>query len=354
MTPLLQPFLVNDAFGDPALYVDFRFERRGLLLDLGDIAALDARRILRLSDVFVSHAHVDHFIGFDQLLRVCFGRDKLLRLYGPEGFIERVAHRLAGYAWNLAERYRSELRLEVTEIVSTTRTRVALFRAGERFRPGPATERGIADGVILADDLLLVRAAVLDHRIPCLAFAIEERAHVNIWKNRLEARGLAVGPWLRELKRAVLLDAAADTPIPVAWRPGHAGGPAALPLGELARSVAQVTAGQKIVYVVDVLYSASNIESIVGLARDADLLFIEAAFADADSERAAERHHLTTVQAGWLGRQAGVRRLEPFHFSPRHAGEEGRLRREVAAAFAGEIPQPRPTESPRQGTIRSG
>lgn len=342
MTPLLQPFLVNDPFGDPALYIDFRFERRGLLLDLGDVARLDTRRILRLSDVFVSHAHVDHFIGFDHLLRVCFGRDKRLRLHGPEGFIERVAHRLAGYDWNLVDRYRSELRLEVTEVVSATLTRTASFRAGDRFRPGPTAEHAIVDGIVLADDLLRVRAAVLDHRIPCLAFAIEERAHVNIWKSRLEAKGLAVGSWLRELKHAILRDAAADTPIPVAWRRGIDGGPSTLPLGDLARAVARVTAGQKIAYVVDALYSAANAQRIVALARDADLLFIESAFAAAERERAAERYHLTTVQAGWLGRQAGARRLEPFHFSPRHAGEEARLRREVEAAFAGEIPPEEP------------
>ena len=54
MTPLLHPSLVNDRFGDPALYVDVMFEKRGLLFDLGDLHALEPRKILKLSDVFVS------------------------------------------------------------------------------------------------------------------------------------------------------------------------------------------------------------------------------------------------------------------------------------------------------------
>jgi hypothetical protein len=40
-----------------------------------------------------------------------------------------------------------------------------------------------------------------EHSAPCLGFAIEEIAHVNIWKNRLAELGLPVGSWLRSRKR---------------------------------------------------------------------------------------------------------------------------------------------------------
>lgn len=337
MTPLLHPFLVNDRFGDPALFVDVKFERRALLLDLGDLHALDPRKILRLSDIFVSHAHLDHFVGMGQALRVLLGRDKQVRLTGPAGFIDRVGHALAAYSWNLVDRYSAELRFTVTEVLSASRARRAVFRLKGAFGREAVETCDLDGGLVLDDDTFQVRAAVLDHRIPCLAFAVQERAHVNVWKDRLARRGLAVGPWLRELKRAVVRGAPDETPIRAACREGGEPGERVLPLGTLKRDILQIVPGQKIAYVVDALYSEDNVGRIVELARGADILFIEAAFARQDAGRAADRYHLTTEQAGRLGRLAGVRRLEPFHFSPRYAGQEARLRAEVEEAFGGPL-----------------
>lgn len=55
MRSTFRPELVNEAFGNPGLYVDFKFEKQALLFDLGDLAALPPKKILRISDVFVSY-----------------------------------------------------------------------------------------------------------------------------------------------------------------------------------------------------------------------------------------------------------------------------------------------------------
>ena len=86
MRPLLHPSLVNGRFGDPALYIETLFETRTILFDLGDIGALSPRKIKRLEHILVSHAHVDHFVGFDRLLRLLVGREKKISLYRPPGF----------------------------------------------------------------------------------------------------------------------------------------------------------------------------------------------------------------------------------------------------------------------------
>jgi ribonuclease Z len=332
MRPMLHPMLVNGRTGDPALYVETLFDRRAILFDLGEIAALSPRKVQRLEHVFVSHAHIDHFVGFDRLLRLLVGREKTIRLYGPEGFIDNVHHKLRAYRWNLVDRYLSDLSFVVTEIDSSLAARTVRFRLKAAFAEEPFGDGRIAGGVVHSEPTFRVSTAVLEHRTPCLGFAIEEVAHVNVWKNRLAEMGLPVGPWLRALKRAVLEDRPDDHLVRIAAAP--AAPDMELPLGRL-RDVVTVTPGQKIAYVADAANTPVNRAAIIGLVQNADLLFIEAAFATADAALAAERAHLTTVAAGRIAREARVRRVEPFHFSPRYTGEEERMLAEVMAAFSG-------------------
>lgn len=335
MKPIFHPRLVNDPFGDPGVYVDFLFEKRALLFDLGSLSPLSSRQLLRVTHAFVSHAHMDHFAGFDSLLRVLLGREKLLWLFGPPGFLDRVEHKLAAYTWNLVESYENELRFRVTEVGPDGSGSSADFSSRDGFRRGPATPASFPGGVVVDEETFLVRCAVLDHRIPCLAFALEEKFHINVWKSGLESLGLPTGPWLRDLKSAVVRGDPDDTPVEVRWREDGEAREARVALGELRAQALRIVPGQKIAYVTDVVYHPANATAILELARDADLLFIEATFAADEEDRAAEKHHLTSRQAGWLARRAGAKRLVPFHFSPKHSEDGDRLLREALEAFTG-------------------
>src|SRR5258706_13879003 len=172
--------------------------RRAILLALGDSARLSPRKFHRLDRVFVSHAHLDHFIGFDRQLRILVGREKTVALYGPRGFIDHVHHKLQASLWNLADRYVSDLAFVVPEITSSSETRIAQFRLRNAFAAEPIGTRPIVDNVICNQPAFRVSAAILEHRTPCLGFAIEEAAPVNVWRSRLAGRGLLLGPWLAE------------------------------------------------------------------------------------------------------------------------------------------------------------
>ncbi|TVP80533.1 MBL fold metallo-hydrolase [Thioalkalivibrio sp.] len=334
MRPLFQTRLVNGTSGDPALYIDFEFRRRALLFDLGDITTLAPRHVLRLTDIFVSHAHMDHFIGFDRVLRLMLGRAKRLRLYGPPGFLDRVTHRVLGYTWNLVANYPVELVIEAAELESNGTVRRAAFRSRNRFERTELEPAAAREGVLLDEEDFRVRAVHLDHSIPCLGFALEEKAHLNVWKSRLDELGLPTGPWLNELKRLARRDAPDDTPMNIVWSDRDGEHREVRPLGMLRREILREVPGRTIAYVVDVAFHERNQRAITRLAHGADLFYVEAPFLNEASARAAATAHLTAGQAGRLARAAAVKRVIPFHFSPRHTGEEDRLEAQVQDAFA--------------------
>lgn len=335
MRPLFHPSLVNGRYGDPTVYVETLFERRSLLFDVGEIASLAPRRIRRIDQIFVSHAHIDHFVGFDHLLRLLVGHEKSVQLFGPSGFAKRVFHKLQAYRWNLVESYPCDLVFVVSELATTNSISTTKFRLRRAFEAEPSVHRKTIAGLLCDEPTHRVSAAILEHGTPCLAFALQEAAHVNVWKNRLLERGLPVGPWLRSLKKAIVERRADDHLIRIDDEADRL-----VPLASL-RDLLTVTAGQKIAYVTDVADTPANRAAIVALIENADVLFIDAAFAGADAALARERGHLTTTAAGEIAREANVRRVEPFHFSPRYVGEQERMLAEVMAAFRASQPDAR-------------
>jgi ribonuclease Z len=292
--------------------------------------------LLRVSDIFVSHTHMDHFAGFDHLLRVALGRDTGVRLYGPEPFVSQVEHKLAAYTWNLVHNYATDFVIEAHELTTDGCVRSARFRSRERFNREPLPDSFAAAGVLLEDDQFRVRALPLEHHdIVSLAFSFEEHTHINVWKSRLEEQQLPSGPWLTELKKQVRSGAPDDTPIRIRWRTRTGPAERLLPLGQLKRQILEFEPGQKICYVTDAAGHERNRTRITEFVRNADLLFIEAVFVAADEELAMRKAHLTTTQAGEIARAAAVRKAEPFHFSTRYYDNETVHREEFARARRG-------------------
>jgi ribonuclease Z len=327
------PRLINGPFGDPGLYVQLRWQGTAIQFDLGRMDRFPAAEILKLTHVFVSHTHIDHFIGFDRLIRLFLARDATVSLWGPAGIIRNVAGKLAGYTWNLVDGY--PFVLNVHEVDPQRVTSVCM-RAATAFAIEENDTRPF-NGVLYEDDALSVEAAILDHRIPCLGFAAVEKSHLNVRTDALEQLGVPPGRWLNEVKEAIRSGRPDDTPIVARWRENGAAKEAAMGLGDLRRQLVVETKGQRLAYVVDTLFSRDNMDKIARLAGDADVFYCESPFVDADRDQATKRHHLTARQAGTLARTAGAKRLEVFHFSPRYDGQPERLYAEAAAAFRGEI-----------------
>ncbi len=323
--------LVNGPFGDPALFVRAAHRREAMLFDCGDLHPLSARDLLKIQHVFISHAHIDHLIGFDHLLRHHLYRRTCLNFYGPPGIIERISHRLAGYTWNLVEGYPLEIR--VRETTGKKPRRQARFRASEGFARRDEEPPPINTDLVCETLHYRVRACPLQHgNIVSLAYALEEKLHVAIHPDALDRQGYARGRWLTRFKDLLREGAAGDTPIEVPQTSG--GAPREVPLSHLSAEIAHCQKGMKIAYITDCEPREENYACILDLAQGADLLAIEAVFAHQDLARARERNHLTARIAGELARRAEVGKLLPFHHSPRYQDQPQRLQQEAFSFFS--------------------
>jgi ribonuclease Z len=319
--------LINGPFGDPGLFVGCLHRRSAILFDAGDLGNVPPGNLLKVSHLFISHTHMDHFIGFDHLVRLMLGRRKRLRVFGPHPLVEQVVSRLASYSWNLVSGYEEGLVLEVTQLREGS-LETAVLDCREAFRDPSFREVTPFEGRMCCETTFRVEGVRLDHKIPCLAYALVEPQHVQILKGRLQDLGLSPGAWLRDLREAILAGRGEEWPVEVV--PKNRG---PLPLGWLRGRLVQVRPGQRVVYVADAEGHTSNVRRIVDLAKGASALFIEAPFLEEDRERAGATAHLTTLQAGRIAAEARVGRVVPFHFSPKYEPEGWRLEEEVERAF---------------------
>lgn len=327
LKPIFHPKLINDPGGDPGIYINFLYERRAILFDCGELYSLSSRQLLKVSHIFISHTHMDHFIGFDHLLRLLLGRDKVLCVYGPSGIIDCLAHKLAAYSWNLVQNYTNHFEIRAYE-VTDNQTQGAYFVCRDGFLRKPLDVRQF-DGLLLDEPAFCVSAVILDHLLPSLAFCFKEKYHLNINKVRLAKLGLTPGPWLSELKEWVWQERDDREEFMVKCEAISR----TFPFGVLRRELVSKSEGEKIVYVADAVYSQANAQKIIELAHGADYFFCEAAFMDKDKEQAKKTYHLTAGQAGELARQAKVKRFIPFHFSPRYCDNLEQVEQEAQNAF---------------------
>jgi ribonuclease Z len=327
MKPTFIHKLINGPFEDPSLFVRIIREKRAFLFDIGSLHRLKPGDLQKITDVFVTHTHIDHFIGFDSLLRALLRREEPLRVYGPANITGCIEGKLRGYTWNLIKEY--PLKIKVLSIKDNT-ILSSSFHAETQFE---RTEDGVStfDGTILQEPLLRVKAIQLDHQIPCLSFSIKEEYHININKAALQEKGLPVGPWLSELKNAIRENKSDDTEFVISNNMYN--------LDEL-KEITTITKGQKISYVTDASLTDDNINKIIEFVHDSDTLYCEAYFLEKDRDRAIERSHLTAKTAGRIAREARVKNLVVMHFSPKYRKESETPEDEAMREFRGQLDHP--------------
>jgi ribonuclease Z len=264
--------------GLPALLV-----RRGgdrLLFDCGEGTQRQLVRSIGLPDVhdvFLTHYHVDHWLGLPGLLKTfdLRGREVPLAIHGPPGLGEllRLLRPVVG---------RVSYPLQTVELAA-----------------GDAVER----------DGYRVVAFAVRHRVPAHGYVVFEDERPGRFDAELAERlGVRPGPDFGRLQRGESVDGVAADQVVGPSRPGRK----------------MVVSGD-----------TAPCESLVVAAHEADLLVHEATFVEEERERAAQTDHATAGQAAEAAREAGVRMLALTHLSTRYGG--GEIRDEARAIFSNTV-----------------
>jgi ribonuclease Z len=260
--------------------------RRGgdkILFDCGEGTQ---RQLLRsvglpeITEVFLTHHHLDHWLGLPGMLKSFELRDRTtpLTLFGPPG-TEALMRGLHGVVGRLRYPFR------VTDL---------------------------EPDAIVEFDGYEVHALRVRHRGEAYGYAIIEDDRPGRFDAELAAAlGVAPGPDFGRLQRGEPVGGVAPAQVMGAAR-----------------------AGRRVVLSGD----TSPCDMVRVAADGADLLVHEATFANDERDRAMQTGHSTARQAAELAHEAGVRLLALTHLSTRYGGRE--IRDEARAIFpAVEVPR---------------
>lgn len=246
--------------------------RNAVLLDCGEGTQLQMMKYgvkwSKISHIFISHLHGDHFYGLPGLLNSMslLGRTAPLYVAGPpplEGIIAALREAAGRYP----------------------------FAYEFTFVPLP-----VNGGMLIENDTFSVASFPVEHRIDCWGFLVEEKSPGRrLLPEKAEAAGIPVSFYSR-LKKGE--DFISETGVRVP-----------------AENVTEVgPPARRYAYCADTRYTESYLETVRGV----DLMYHESTFLEVDADKAVQRYHSTAKQAATLALKASAGKLLLGHYSSRY------------------------------------
>lgn len=243
------------------------FENEGILVDCGEGTQRQLRiadiKLTKITRILISHWHGDHVLGLPGLMQSMGASDynATLNIYGPEGTMKRIGEMLKPYV------FYNKIEFSVHEV---------------------------EEGTFLDEEKFSLEAKPLEHGIPTLGYNFIEKERRKINLSYIKKIGIPEGPLLGKLQDGKS----------ITFRGKHV----------MPEDATFAVKGKKISFISDTVLTKNCYE----LAKDADVLVCEAAYASALEEKAAEYGHMTAKQAAQIASQAGVKKLILTHFSARY------------------------------------
>ena len=314
--------LVNGSTGDPCLHVDYPGKNDAILFDAGDNACLPFEKLRDLDAVCLTHFHIDHFVGFDRILRANLDSDKTLTVIGPPETIRKVHGRLKSY--EIPHFPFQQVVLDVRE-VHAKRIRRALMECSKRFPEPTVEEESWRGPTVFEGKEVTVEACHVHHTVPCLAFAMLERPGHHLDVRKLDAGGLRPGPWVGAV--AARLDEGTEKDATIEIQGGT------FRVRDLAERYFRESPGARIAYVTDTQWTPQSRKTLLRLAQSADRLYCDCFYADEQEEQARRHRHMTASDAARFAKEANVKELVLIHFSKRYHGRYDALLRQARKTF---------------------
>jgi ribonuclease Z len=247
------------------------------LIDCGEGTQIQLRKnnikIQRISHIFISHLHGDHYLGLLGLMQTMhlLGRKTKLTLVCPPELKEII---------DLQNKHSQTTIVYDIEYIFTN--------------PKQAE-------IVWEDDKIEIKSFPLRHRINCTGFLFKEKPHFkNIIKEKLQEFNV---PTSEVNKLRLGLDA----------------------INKKGKTIANdkltlmASPQRSYAYCSDTNYYEEIIEHIKG----ADLVYHEATFLEAEIERAKKTFHSTAKQAATIASKAQIKQLLLGHFSARYGNTDG-------------------------------
>ena len=318
--------LVNGTSGDPAVFCHKPNDGSAWLFDCGSIDNLTTKDVLRCDAVFVSHTHIDHFIGFDRFLRVNVPHFRRKLVIGPAGMAANVAGKMKGYIWNLLAP--GQIAFTVREVAGDGGVSEWDVASDHNFEPKTGCYRSESRGpvarVAALSPRVVVDAVALDHGTDSIAYRVSAAGKWRVSVDALSADGLAPGPWLGTLQ-AAMYEGRGEALIAIAGHEERA--------DILGARYLTMVPGQSVGYITDLAFNGSNLRRCKDLLAETSVLISETSFRDIDRSRAVQKKHLTTRQAALIAASCGVKKLMSFHVSNIYGEETAAVAAEAAAFF---------------------
>lgn len=266
MMPLPNRFLTS---------VLLRREGYLFLFDCGEGTQISLRNLnlkwKKISAVFVSHTHADHITGIPGLLMLSaqVDRDEPLYIIGPP---------------------------KIKEYIETSRRVLDMYINYEIIVK--EIENPSVPGEVFRGDDFSVYSFPLNHSKVCVGYKLVEDPRPGVFDPAAaEAAGVPRGPLWARLQQGETVFGRSGEPVP----------PQAV-LGPQRR-------GCQFAFVTDTAYLPSIASEVSG----SDLFICEGMFTADLTDSAAEKKHLTSVQAARIAAEAGgIGQMGLIHYSPRY------------------------------------